>query len=379
MLELPPLSLYIHIPWCIKKCPYCDFNSHEITESVREKEYLAALIEDFEADAVHLQGREIQTVFIGGGTPSLLPARFYDDLFAAMRKIATFADNVECTLEANPGTNEAHRFSDYRSAGINRLSIGVQSFDNSSLSKLGRVHDADQARTAIDTCSGAGFDSFNLDLMYGLPSQDSDAAIKDLEIALSFSPSHLSWYQLTIEANTAFYSRPPVLPLEDSIMTMQKNGLALLESKGLKRYEVSAYSTAGNESRHNLNYWRFGDYIGIGAGAHGKITYPKQNRIVRTTKFKQPDTYLKQEQSRCAQKKQIDDCDYSIEFMMNALRLSKGFDEDLFERRTGNSFSEIAKKIRYLSSQGWLSHQAKQIIPTAKGQLFLDSLLQEFL
>ncbi|MBL4820045.1 MAG: radical SAM family heme chaperone HemW [Gammaproteobacteria bacterium] len=379
MLELPPLSLYIHIPWCIKKCPYCDFNSHEAVGSLPQENYLAALLEDFREDVRYFQERKIHSVFIGGGTPSLFPAEFFEKLLCGLRNMASFETDFECTLEANPSTVESGRFSEYRNVGINRLSIGIQSFNDPSLSSLGRVHDSNQARFAIETCLCAGFDNFNLDLMYGLPGQEIDSAILDLETALNYRPAHISWYQLTVEPNTAFYNAPPSLPDEDTIMTMQLEAMDLFESGGLKRYEISAYALPDMPSKHNLNYWTFGDYIGIGAGAHGKITFPDQNSIVRTRKVKQPSHYLNQDKPYLAEQTAIESNDLIIEFMMNALRLTQGFDAGLFERRTGRSFADIEKRLKHLQSQGLLQQDNGRIRPSPKGQLFVNSLLEEFL
>ncbi len=308
MLAQPPLSLYIHIPWCVKKCPYCDFNSHEFgahEACVPEERYIAALCADFDADYTLACGgdtvekrRPIYSIFIGGGTPSLFSARAFDTLLQhiASTQHAGWLESpeLEITLEANPGTLEAGRFAEFRAAGINRLSLGVQSFADAQLTRLGRIHDGAQARRAIDSARAAGFDNFNLDLMHGLPEQSLKDALADLESALSFEPPHLSWYQLTIEPNTVFYSKPPPLPSESILTSVQDAGHALLSARGLEQYEVSAYARSSSlQSRHNFNYWQFGDYLGIGAGAHGKISLADGSQPLRTRKHRQPDHYLR--------------------------------------------------------------------------------------
>ena len=274
MLSLPPLSLYIHIPWCVRKCPYCDFNSHRSPDDLPEDDYVDALLEDLESDRVHAQGRPLRSIFIGGGTPSLFSPRAYQRLLAGIRHAVPFDDNLEITLEANPGTFEQEKFSAYRAAGINRLSIGIQSFNPLHLQALGRIHDDTEALRAAAIARRAGFDNLNLDLMFGLPGQSRREALDDLRRAADCAPAHLSWYQLTIEPNTEFYRRPPPLPGDDALAAMQEEGQALLARAGYRQYEISAYSQPGRACAHNLNYWTFGDYLGIGAGAHGKLTHP---------------------------------------------------------------------------------------------------------
>lgn len=379
MLELPPLSLYIHVPWCVRKCPYCDFNSHEASTVLPEAEYLAALCADFDADAHMIGDREIQSIFIGGGTPSLFAATTYENLFKHLQRGARFARDCEITLEANPGTAEAAKFRDYRAIGINRLSIGVQSFDAGQLATLGRIHDADQARAAVTMAREAGFDNFNLDLMYGLPGQTPDDAVNDLKEALAFKPEHLSWYQLTIEPNTVFHSRPPTLPAEGSLLAIQEQGQRLLEQKGYKQYEVSAYARGDRASRHNLNYWRFGDYLGIGAGAHGKLSDTANDTITRTRKIRQPNHYLANSLERTAERKPVKVEERPLEFLLNALRLRQGFTTTEFEGRTGIPFSTIGKRVEYLVAQGLLVREADCIRPSARGYELLNSLLEEFL
>ncbi len=380
MLELPPLSLYIHVPWCVRKCPYCDFNSHEASGAIPEAQYVKALCEDFDQDLEFIQGRPIQTVFIGGGTPSLFSANAYRQLFEHIQQRAQFAVACEITLEANPGTAEAEKFAAYRATGINRLSLGIQSFDDDQLNTLGRIHSAAEARAAIAMARAAGYDNFNLDLMYGLPQQTPAQALFDLEQALTFGPAHLSWYQLTIEPNTVFYHQPPVIPAEEPIIEMQDLGRELLDQHALLRYEVSAYALPQRNSLHNLNYWQFGDYLGIGAGAHGKITRASADgtSVWRIRKHKQPRHYLANSLSRRAEQVQLPSAALPLEFLLNALRLRTGFSTELFERRTGISFSTIGKRVEYLVNQGLLVWQEAHIAPTDKGYELLNSVLEEF-
>ena len=379
MLELPPLSLYIHIPWCVRKCPYCDFNSHKANGELPEQDYLEALLEDFSIDLVHAQGRELQSIFIGGGTPSLMSPDFFDGLLNGLSDSINFVTDIEITLEANPGTAEANRLADYRSLGINRLSLGIQSFNDHALKALGRIHDGGEARTAIGIARQAGFDNVNLDIMYALPGQSLEQALLDLREAISFEPAHLSWYQLTVEPNTAFYRRPPTLPNEDLALSMMNSGQAQLGQAGLSRYEISAYAIPGHESRHNLNYWHFGDYLGIGAGASGKITRTENNQIFRSRKVRQPTHYLSSQGAYQAEWQMVEEDDLDVEFMMNSLRLTDGFDAELYERRTGQSFSAIIKKLESLQDEGLLRLISSRVVPTEKGTLFTNSLLEQFL
>lgn len=379
MLELPPLSLYVHIPWCVRKCPYCDFNSHEYQGGLPEQEYLQALLKDLKNDLDKVQNRELQSIFIGGGTPSLMSAEFYDQLLNRLSDVIGFVPDIEITLEANPGTAEAHRFADYRALGINRLSLGIQSFDDSSLAALGRIHNGAEASNAINISRQAGFENFNLDIMYALPGQTTEQAMNDLRLALQFEPTHLSWYQLTLEPNTAFYSKPPLLPEEQSVMAIMESGLVQLAQAGLQRYEISAYALSGRQSQHNLNYWQFGDYLGIGAGASGKITHSDGKQIVRTRKVRQPAHYLSCQEGYLAEQQTVEQSNLDLEFMMNALRLTGGFTADLYESRTGKSFSAIRKKLECLQDEGLLSLTPSRIEPTEKGVLFTNSLLEQFL
>ncbi len=372
----PPLSLYVHIPWCVRKCPYCDFNSHAINGDIPESAYLNALVEDLDQDLAFAGDRQIQTVFIGGGTPSLMSGDFFQRLFQALRSRLAFAPDAEITLEANPGTVEQSRFQGFREAGINRLSIGVQSFQPEHLQVLGRIHDSEAAHRAIDTARQAGFDNFNVDLMHGLPDQSPEQAIADLQAALSHQPPHLSWYQLTVEPNTEFYSRPPDLPDDDRLWGIYSQGSEFLRQQGFRDYEVSAWSLPGRESRHNLNYWTFGDYLALGAGAHGKISHP-DGSIRRYWKTRQPEAYLKRIGSRTAGTEEVGIDELPLEFLMNSLRLTSGVDEQLFTRRTGLPLSSVAVKLELLRKEKLL--EPHRIQATELGQRYLNSLLERFL
>lgn len=378
MLMLPPLSLYIHVPWCIRKCPYCDFNSHKADGLLPEQEYVQALLADLEQDLPWVQGRQIQSVFIGGGTPSLLSVAAYQTLFTELQKRLRFAPDIEITLEANPGTFEAEKFAGYRQLGINRLSIGIQSFQPHQLEKLGRVHDREQALNAIALARESGFDNFNLDLMHGLPGQTVEQALDDLRTALSFQPQHLSWYQLTIEPNTEFYKRPPRLPEDDTLWDIQEAGLELLAQQGFEHYEISAFSQPGKAAKHNLNYWQFGDYLGIGAGAHGKVTLAEANTIMRTHKTRAPKDYLNPDKRFLAGKQTIDPEDIGLECLMNALRLKQGIAVEDFEERTFLSLDAVTEPINRAQQLGLLNVD-KRIYATEKGQQYLNELLALFL
>jgi putative oxygen-independent coproporphyrinogen III oxidase len=381
MLELPPLSLYIHIPWCIKKCPYCDFNSHEASQSFPEEEYVDALISDFETDWSRIEPRQIHSIFIGGGTPSLFSANNLDVLLKNIRAISGYEEDIEITLEANPGTAEAKKFKAFREIGINRLSIGIQSFEDQQLNNLGRIHNGSEAKQAIEVALQSGFENINLDLMHGLPGQTIEEALADIKTALSYNPTHLSWYELTIEPNTMFYSKPPSLPNAALIEELQSNGRALLNRSNFKQYEVSAYAKENRQSQHNINYWSFGDYIGIGAGAHGKLSDQKTNAILRTRKHKQPQHYLRSELSRVAEILEVAEADRPLEFLLNALRLKSGFMQFEFEQRTGVPFSTIVKKVEYLGNSGMLALDKVDgsVRATDKGYQLLNNVLEEFL
>lgn len=375
--QLPPLSLYIHIPWCVRKCPYCDFNSHAQRGDLPEAAYIAAMLEDLDQDLDYIQGRELASVFIGGGTPSLFSANAYAQLFEGLRQRLRFSRDIEITLEANPGTLEQGRFAAYRELGINRLSIGVQSFDAEQLEKLGRIHSAGDALAAIASARDAGYDNFNIDLMHGLSGQTEADALNDLRIAIDSGAPHISWYQLTIEANTEFYKRPPELPQESALMAMQRAGFALLSAAGLTRYEVSAFARDGRRARHNLNYWRFGDYLALGAGAHGKVTLASGVR--RYQKTRKPEDYLSRSPSRTSQSQGVIDTDLPFEFMMNALRLRGGVESALYSQRTGLPLATIAPTLERLQARGLLIDDPQRIACSERGFAFIDSILSEFL
>lgn len=377
-LTPPPLSLYVHVPWCVRKCPYCDFNSHAQQGALPEHEYLAALLADLELDLPAAQGRPLQSIFFGGGTPSLLSPSVIGALLEGVAARLVFAPDIEITLEANPGTTEQVRFRGFRDAGVNRLSLGVQSLNPQHLQTLGRIHDRDQAINAVKQARAAGFHNINLDLMHGLPQQSIDDASADLRQAIALAPDHLSWYQLTIEPNTEFYKRPPALPPDDTLAAIQDAGAALLADAGYAQYEVSAFAQPVRQARHNRNYWLFGDYLGIGAGAHGKLSHP-DGRIERTRKTRLPKDYLASE-GRCARNTEIIEADeLPFEFMMNALRLTGGFPRRFYAERTGQPWSSAAATVDSLIQRGLLAKTADYIAPTALGQRFLNDVLAAFL
>lgn len=394
-MQPPPLSLYIHIPWCIKKCPYCDFNSHvhrqanstqthspELSQSehIPEKQYLRALTADAKVEAQKAAGRKIESIFIGGGTPSLFSSQGIADLLAMLRQQFNLADDAEITLEANPGSSERNKFAAYKDAGINRLSLGIQSFSDNALRKLGRVHSAKDALRAIDAVHHAGFERWNIDLMHGLPTQTPLDAIADLQQAITSGAPHISWYQLTIEPNTAFYNAPPIIPVEDLLADIQDDGQALLADKGYEQYEVSAYAnTPSQRSKHNLNYWQFGDYLAIGAGAHGKLS--DAQGIRRYWKIRQPQAYMDAalENKARANEKIVSANDLGFEFAMNALRLNQGFEISMFEARTGLSFAAIQESVENLKSKGLLDTHNHTVVCSKTGHQFLNDVVQVFL
>lgn len=378
MLELPPLSLYIHIPWCVRKCPYCDFNSHRMPERLPEQEYIKALIGDLRQELDRVQGRKIHSIFIGGGTPSLFSANSVERILKEAQEHIGFEEDIEITLEANPGTAEQQKFADYKAAGVNRLSIGIQSFNNDHLKTLGRIHDGDQSRLAIEMAQRAGFNQVNIDLMHGLPNQSKFSAEKDLAIATNSGVTHISWYQLTLEPNTEFFSKPPPLPVEDQLADIQEQGQLCLQKAGFKQYEVSAFALGGDVSKHNINYWQFGDYLGIGAGAHGKISLPEENKIIRANKTRQPDNYLDSVDNPKTIIKPVDDNQLPLEFMMNALRLRSGVPVDFFPKRTGLGTDVINNKIVDLKRKGLLEQDGANFQTSELGYRFLNSLLQNF-
>lgn len=376
-MPLPPLGLYIHLPWCERKCPYCDFNSHE-TEDVPEDHYIRTLLQDLREDSPMIQGRAVETLFIGGGTPSLFSAEAIQKLMRGIAQLIPLAPTLEATMEANPGSADADKFYAFKDAGINRLSIGIQSFDNAQLQTLGRIHTSDQAYAAIDFARQAGFDSFNLDLMHGLPAQTLLSAKTDLLAAIACKPSHLSWYQLTIEPNTVFHKRPPQLPVEDELADIQQCGEQLLADNGYAQYEVSAYSQEGFNCRHNSNYWSFGDYLGIGAGAHGKISFP-DGRIKRYNKRRQPQEYMSvTSQAFVASTRTLHRDEIAGEFMMNALRLNDGFTLPQFASRTGLSYAQLEPQLELLCQRELLVRDRNAVRATDTGRRFLDSVIAEF-
>ena len=375
---LPPLSLYVHLPWCLRKCPYCDFNSHATAEPLPVDRYLDALNADLEAALPFVWGRRVTTVFIGGGTPSLFPPEAIDRLIGDLRARLPLEPACEITLEANPGTFERDRFRGYRGAGVTRLSIGVQSFDDAKLAALGRVHDAAQARAAVEEAQAA-FETFNLDLMYALPGQTLAAFEADLAAALAYGPPHLSIYHLTIEPNTFFAKHPPPLPDDDTAFDMLDRIVERAAAAGLERYEVSAFARAGHRCEHNLNYWGFGDYLGIGAGAHGKLSFP--HRIVRETRFRDPATYMAGALAGQAvsQHAEVPRRELPFEFMLNATRLKDGFPLARFTERTGMPLSALRPRLAEAEARGWIELDAASVRPTARGFDFLSDLQSLFL
>jgi oxygen-independent coproporphyrinogen-3 oxidase len=378
LTALPPLGLYIHIPWCVRKCPYCDFNSHEARGDTPEQEYIAALTADLEAALPLIWGRKIYTVFFGGGTPSVFSASCIEQIITAVRARLPLSVEAEITLEANPGTFETEKFRAFRAAGVNRLSIGIQSFNPAHLKALGRIHDDTEARRAIEIAR-ENFDNFNLDLMYGLPGQSVDEAHTDIDAALAIAPPHLSVYHLTLEPNTYFHRYPPVLPDDDITAEMQQNAENALAAAGYRHYETSAFAQPGRQSRHNMNYWTFGDYLGIGAGAHSKISFP--GRILRQARYKQPKQYMESAASGDAvqESREVGLDEVGFEFMMNALRLNGGFPLLLFEERAGVPLTSVLKELDLAESRGLITRDHQRVEPTALGQRFLNDLLQIFL
>ena len=373
-LELPPLALYIHYPWCVKKCPYCDFNSHE--GSIHNG-YIKALLKDLDDDLKFIQNRKIHSIFIGGGTPSLMSIEDAYELFDGLNERLSISKNIEITLEANPGTFEVEKFSEFRKAGINRLSVGVQSFKENQLKFLGRIHSGGDALRAISEAKKVGFDNLNIDLMYGLKDQTIDMCLEDVMQAIELKPSHISFYQLTLEPNTLFAKYPPKLPIDEKIWDMGEQGAELLNQNGFRQYEVSAYSERPSE--HNINYWKFGDYIGIGAGAHGKITDVESQQIFRTLKPKSPKEYLSKMQTGAdiPTKKEVDNV--AFEFMLNSLRLKDGFSSSLFESRTGLLIKSLSSELGRAENLGLLENKNNWIKPTSKGFNFLNELQEIFL
>jgi oxygen-independent coproporphyrinogen-3 oxidase len=378
LAQLPPLALYVHIPWCVRKCPYCDFNSHQVKGEVPEDAYVDALVSDLEQALPEVWGRRVASVFFGGGTPSLFSAAAIGALISAFRSRLTLIPDCEITLEANPGTFETEKFRGYRDAGVTRLSIGVQSFDPRHLAALGRIHDEAEARRAIEIAR-EHFDNVNLDLMYALPGQTPDEARADVEAAIASGVAHLSFYHLTIEPNTHFFRHPPALPDEDASAAMQDMIAASLARAGYAHYETSAWAQPGRQCRHNLNYWRFGDYLGIGAGAHSKLSFP--DRVTRSARWKQPKEYLERvrEGRPVQESREVGREDLVFEFMMNALRLTEGVPVSLLAERTGLQIALAEKALRQAEARGLIERSHERIAPSALGQRFLNDLLQLFL
>ena len=376
-----PLSLYVHLPWCIRKCPYCDFNSHATEDKIfPEEQYVDALLRDLQYVLPHIDNRQVNSIFFGGGTPSLFSAAALRRLLFEFDSALDLRSGIEVTLEANPGTTDSERFNAYREAGVNRLSIGVQSFSDEKLNVLGRIHNGQDAKHAVHTALAAGFENINIDLMYALPGQSLAEALEDIKRAIDHEPQHISWYQLTIEPNTVFYSQPPVLPDEDLNWEIQERGQELLADSGYQRYEISAYARDGKQCTHNMNYWQFGDYLGLGAGAHGKIT-EHAGIIKREARHRIPQAYMDKagDASVIVDERKLHTDDIVFEFMLNALRLNEGFTSDLFEQRTAISIGAIEKQLNYAEERGLLMRDKDIIRPTEAGNNYLNDLLEIFM
>ncbi|MDR3427022.1 radical SAM family heme chaperone HemW [Silvimonas sp.] len=378
LTALPPLSLYIHFPWCVKKCPYCDFNSHSVREGVPEKQYVDLLLRDLESCLPLMWGRQVNTIFMGGGTPSLFSAEAMEELLAGIRARVRLQPDAEITMEANPGTFEADKFAGYRAAGINRLSIGIQSFNADHLKALGRIHNDEEAHKAIEIAR-KHFDNFNLDIMYALPKQTLEQAMSDIDSAIAAKPTHLSAYHLTLEPNTLFHRYPPALPDDDAAADMQDAIEQHLAKAGFEHYETSAFALPGRRAKHNLNYWTFGDYLGIGAGAHAKISFP--DKIIRQMRYKQPSEYLAQMAAGNAvqTEEKVTLEQLPFEFMLNALRLIDGFDIDLFTQRTGLPLTKVIHEVERAVTDGLITRDLHHIQPSERGRRFLNTLLERFL
>ena len=381
MLIAPPLSLYIHIPWCVEKCPYCDFNSHALKHAIPEQDYISQLLLDLDSDIArfNLQQRPLHSIFIGGGTPSLFSAPAIEQLLTQVLQRFEHKADIEITLEANPGTVEAEKFIGFFNGGVSRLSVGVQSFASEKLIKLGRIHDSQQAKTAANLASECGVKSFNLDLMHGLPDQTVAHALDDLKTAISLNPTHISWYQLTIEPNTAFHSRPPKLPQDETLWSIQDQGFALLELAGYQQYEISAYSKPEYQCQHNLNYWQFGDYLGIGCGAHGKITDVNEQQVYRTVKVKHPKGYLDKNRVALDKLHTVANEELPFEYMMNRLRLYSGFSLVEFQARTGLSEHAILPTLQQAQAKQLMEFDGKLWSVSKLGHRYLNDLLEMFL
>ncbi len=379
--SLPPLALYVHLPWCVRKCPYCDFNSHQAPSELPAKDYVDALLADLELDLPLVWGRTVQSIFFGGGTPSLFSAKWIERLIAGFRARLRVSPQAECTLEANPGTTEHDSFSAYRDAGINRVSLGVQSFNDELLQRLGRIHGSAEIETAVESIHTAGISNFNIDLMYALPGQSTNEALDDIRRAIHCAPSHLSFYQLTIEPNTAFHASPPKLPDEDTAWDMQEQCGELLLESGFRQYEISAWARAGFRCRHNLNYWRYGDFLGIGAGAHSKLTLPAEQSVRRRVRHRHPDVWLKAMQSGewLADDRLIGEEERVFEFFLNQLRLYDGVRKDQFTPRTGVGWNRISARLEKAIERGVLQDSCGMLKPTALGWRFSNEIQAMFL
>lgn len=377
--QLPPLALYIHLPWCVSKCPYCDFNSHALDTALPEDEYVNALVRDLELELPRIWGRRLSTIYLGGGTPSLMSPVSIKDLLSRIRALLPCAPGLEITMEANPGTINTERLTEFQDAGINRISIGIQSFEQKKLEALGRIHDHRQAVAALPAAREAGFDNINLDLMFGLPGQSISDAVTDLKTAIELDPDHLSLYQLTMEPNTLFYTQPPKLPDDDTVWEMQQQLHECLNSRGYEHYEVSAFCKPKKHCQHNINYWQFGDYVGIGAGAHGKITQP--DGVTRTWKLKQPKAYMEHAGTTQAigGENTLNPNDLAFEFMLNAMRLNAGFLPALFQERTGLLLNTIESSLHEAEEKKLIVWSHEKIQPTVLGQQYLNDLIQLFI
>lgn len=373
-----PLSLYLHLPWCIKKCPYCDFNSHTFNAAIPEQDYVDTLLKDLTQELQTIQSRSIQSIFFGGGTPSLFSANAIDRILNQTQKLCHLVSDIEITLEANPGTAETNNFAGYHSAGVNRLSLGIQSFNPLHLKKLGRIHDDQEAKKAIDIARKVGFDNLNLDLMFALPEQTISQGLQDLKQAIDFAPEHISWYQLTLEPNTVFYKYPPVLPDDETSLHLQQEGQTILKEHHYFQYEVSAYAKDNKKCRHNVNYWQFGDYIGVGAGAHGKITTFPEHTITRRSKVKQPKAYLEQTML-CKDELILKQEDKIFEFMLNALRLNVPVSLALFTERTGLNADVLQPYLKQAKDKEFITITQNEIVLTDLGKQFLNDVIEIFL
>jgi oxygen-independent coproporphyrinogen-3 oxidase len=380
-LTPPPLSLYVHLPWCVRKCPYCDFNSHALRNEMPAERYIDALMRDLEVELPLIWGRPVQSVFFGGGTPSLFSAAQIERMLSGFRGLLDIVPGAEVTLEANPGTVERDSFSAYRDAGVNRVSLGVQSFDDRMLEAIGRIHGRAESRQAAESLAGAGMESFNLDLMFGLPGQSLEAAVADVQTALAYSPPHLSHYQLTLEPNTCFHARPPPLPADDESWAMQGACADHLEAAGMANYEISAWSGPGRECRHNLNYWRYGDFMGIGAGAHGKLTEASAQTVRRRIRIRHPRNWMKgaEQGAPLAEEREINPQDRVFEFFLNQLRLRHGVRKVDFSNRTGLPWRVVSDRVEEAVRRGLLDERDNLLVPTESGWRFVNEIQQLFL